>query len=262
MVMAKSGISPGEGSVALVTGAGSGMGQLAAQRLARGGAQVAALDVNEEGLRQTTSGQDTIRAWPVDVTNPQAVETAVREVERALGPIDTVYNAAAILRTAPLLEQDRETIHRIMEVNYGGTVNVALATLPSMVERGSGTLVNFASLAGWAPAFYFGAYTASKFAVVAFSETLWQENRGSGVRFVCVCPPPVATPMIEDTGTHPKILEEQPPIEPVEVLDAIDRGLAAGDFFVFPGRGSTALWRARRFLPDLVWRRMRKVEGL
>ena len=146
-----------EVGVALVTGAGSGMGQLAAERFAQGGKRVAALDVNEEGLRQTTSGRDGIRAWPVDVTNPHAVETAVREVEAELGPIDTVYNAAAILRTAPLLEQGRDTIHRIMEVNYGGTVNVTLATLPAMLERGAGTLVNFASLAGWAPSLDVGA---------------------------------------------------------------------------------------------------------
>ena len=214
------------GGVALVTGAGSGMGQLAARRFAGDGMRVAAFDVDEEGLRQTTSGQDAIRAWPVDVTNPHALESALREVEAGLGPVDTVYNAAAILRTARLLEQDRDTIHRIMEVNYGGTVNVTLATLPAMLERGRGTLVNFASLAGWAPTFEFGAYTASKFAVVAFSETLWQENRDRGVRFACV-----------------------------------DRALARGEFWVFPGRGSKALWRARRFAPGRVWKRMRKIEG-
>ena len=250
-----------EVGVALVTGAGSGMGQLAAERFAQDGKRVAALDVNEEGLRQTTSGQDGIRAWPVDVTNPHAVETAVREVETELGPIDTVYNAAAILRTAPLLEQGRDTIHRIMEINYGGTVNVTLATLPAMLERGAGTLVNFASLAGWAPSLDFGAYTASKFAVVAFTETLLHENDGQGVRFACVCPPPVATPMLDDAASKPKILEVQPAIAPAEVLDAIDRALAAGRLWVFPGKGSKALWRARRFLPGVVWKRMHKIEG-
>jgi len=237
------------------------MGQLAAQRMAHAGIRVAALDVNEEGLRQTTSGQDTIRAWACDVTNPQAVDQAVREVETELGPIDTVYNAAAILRTAPLLETDRETIHRIMEINYGGTVNVTLATLPAMLERGAGTLVNFASMAGWLPAFEFGAYTASKFAVVAFSETLWQENLGRGVRFACVCPPPVATPMLDDATSQPKILEEQPAIAPTEVLDAIEKAMAADEFWVFPGKGTRAGWRARRFLPGQVWKRLRKIEG-
>ena len=251
-----------DGTVALVTGAGSGMGRLAAERLAAAGARVAALDVNEEGLRQTASGHEAIRAWGVDVSNPQAVESAVREAEAALGPITTVFNAAAILRTAPLLETDRDTIHRIMAINYGGTVNVTLATLPAMLERGAGTLVNFASMAGWLPSFHFGAYTASKFAVVAFTETLWQENRDRGVRFACVCPPPVATPMLDDAASRPKVLDAQPPIAPAEVLDAVDRALERGEFWVFPGRGTRAGWRARRLVPDLVWRRLRKVEGL
>ncbi len=250
-----------EGAVALVTGAGSGMGQLAAQRFAHDGVRVAALDVNEEGLRQTISGQDAIRAWPVDVTNPQAVESAVGEVEAQLGPIDSVFNAAAILRTAPLLEQGRDAIHRIMAINYGGTVNITLATLPAMLERGAGTLVNFASVAGWMPTFDFGAYTASKFAVVAFTETLWQENLGRGVRFACVCPPPVATPMLDAIASRPNVLDVQPPLAPSEVLDAIDRALAAGRFWVFPGKGSASAWRARRFLPGRVWKRLRKIEG-
>ena len=250
-----------DAKVALVTGGGSGMGQLAAQRFAQVGAQVAVLDIDEEGLRHTTSGQDAIRAWPADVTNPQAVDSAVREIEADLGPIDTVYNAAAILRTKPLIEQDREEIHRIMATNYGGTVNVTLATLPAMLERGAGTLVNFASMAGWLPAFDFGAYAASKFAVVGFTETLWQENQGRGVRFACVCPPPVATPMLDDTGSQPKILEASPPIAPAEVLDAIDRSLERDAFWVFPGKGTRAGWRARRFTPGLVWKRLRKIEG-
>ena len=63
------------------------------------------------------------------------------------------------------------------------------------------------------------------------------------------------------TGSAPKILDVQPPISPAEVLDAIDRALASGAFWVFPGRGSKALWRARRFLPGMVWKRMRRIEG-
>ena len=85
------------GTVALITGAGSGMGQLAARRLAEQGAKVAALDLNEEGLRQTQSGHDNVRNFAVDVTNAQAVDAAVKEIETDLGPIDRVFNAAAIM---------------------------------------------------------------------------------------------------------------------------------------------------------------------
>ncbi len=253
---------PFDGKVALVTGAASGMGQLAAQRLAAAGAAVAALDVDEEGLRQTASGHESIRNWAVDVTNPQAVETAVKHVEEELGPIERVYNAAAIMPTSLLLDQDREQIHRIMEINYGGTVNVTLATLPGMLERGCGDLINFASMAGWVPLLHFGAYNASKFAVVAFSEVLYHENRQRGVRIACVCPPPVATPLLAQATSKPRLLDEMAPIQPEEVLDAIERSLAKDELFVFPGRRTKLSWRLRRWLPGRVWRHLHRLEGI
>jgi NAD(P)-dependent dehydrogenase (short-subunit alcohol dehydrogenase family) len=249
------------GRVALVTGGGSGMGRLAARQLAEAGAQVAALDVNEAGLRETAADRQDIRTFAVDVTNAGAVDGAVKEVESALGPIDRVYNAAAIMPTGLLLEQDRETIHRIMDINYGGTVNVTLAVMPGMLERGRGDLVNFASLAGWLPTYHFGAYNASKFAVVAFTEVLYHENRGRGVRIACVCPPPVSTPLLDQAVSKPKILEQGPPIRPEEVLAAIETTLEKDALWVFPGRGSALVWRMRRLLPDLLWARLRRLEG-
>ena len=113
------------GKVALVTGAASGMGRLSARRLAAAGAQVAILDVNEAGLRETQGDLASLRAFPVDVTDARAVSAVVRQVESELGPIDRVMNAAAIMPTDRLLAQDADLINRIMAINYGGTVNVA-----------------------------------------------------------------------------------------------------------------------------------------
>jgi short-subunit dehydrogenase len=248
--------------VALVTGAASGMGRLAAQRMAERGLAVAALDRNEAGLVQTAAGHAGIRTRTLDVTRTRDVEEAVREVESELGPITRVFNAAAIMPTSFLLEQDVADIHRIMDVNYGGVVNVSKAVLPGMLERGRGDLINFASIAGWIPAPHFGAYNASKFAVVAFSEVLYHENRGRGVRFACVCPPPVRTPLLDQAKSRPKVLEEAPPIEPEEVLDAIEQALDRGRFWVFPGRQTALAWRIRRFLPGLFWRRAHQIEGI
>ncbi len=251
------------GRVALITGAASGMGRLAARTLARQGAQVAALDVNEAGLRETAEGHEGIHPWRLDVTRPAEVESVVKEVESTLGPVDRVFNGAAIMPLGRLLEQDLEVVHRIMEINYSGLVNVTRATLPGMLERGRGDLVNFASLAGWMPILLMGAYNASKFAVVAFSEVLYHENRGRGVRFACVCPPPVATPLLEQgrATAWPKLLDQSPPIEPEAVLAAIEVALEKGRFWVLPGRGTALAWRMRRFLPDLVWRQVHRVEG-
>jgi len=251
------------GTVAFVTGGGSGLGRLAAQRLAGAGARVAALDVNPEGLRETARGHDGILTLPLDVTDATAVQAAVKRVEDELGPIDRVYNAAAIMPLGKVLEQDLSLIHRIMRINYEGLVNVTHCTLPGMLERGRGDLIQFASMAGWLPTLYIGAYNASKFAVVAYSEVLYHENRGRGVRFACVCPPPVATPLLDQARdtVWPKLFDQGPPIRPEEVLDAIEETLEKDRLWVFPGRGTRVAWWARRFLPRVVWRRIHQLEG-
>jgi NAD(P)-dependent dehydrogenase (short-subunit alcohol dehydrogenase family) len=252
------------GSVAFITGGGSGMGQLAARNLAAQGISVAALDVNTSGLADTAAGFDNILTIPADVTEPADIEQAVKRVEQDLGPIDRVYNAAAIFPTGRLLEQDTATIQRIMDINYGGVVNVTKLALPGMLERGSGDFINFASLAGWLPVLYLGAYNASKFAVVAFSEVLYHENRNRGVRFACVCPPPVRTPLLKqaEETVWPKIFDDMDLIEPQTVLDAIDRALDKDELWVFPGRGTKLGWLMRRWMPNLMWRQVHKTEGV
>jgi NAD(P)-dependent dehydrogenase (short-subunit alcohol dehydrogenase family) len=249
------------GKVALVTGAASGMGRLSARRLAAAGAQVAALDVNEAGLRETRGEQAAIHPTVVDVTDARAVAEAVRAIETRLGPVDRVMNAAAIMPTERLMNQDADLINRIMAINYGGTVNVTMAVLPGMLARGRGDLVNFASVAGWLPTLHFGAYNASKFAVVAFTEVLYHENRGRGVRFACVCPPPVATPLLDQAKSQPKILAELPPIPPERVLDAIERDLERGRLMVYPDRNAAASVWMRRHLPRFTWWNVHRVEG-
>jgi len=252
------------GKVALVTGAGSGMGRLASRQLAEQGKLVAALDVNADGLAETAIGHgDSIRTFRVDVTDAGAVEGAVKEAENELGPIDRVYNAAAIMPLGKLTEQELAVIHRVMDINYHGLVNVTRMTLPGMLERGRGDMILFASMAGWVPTLLMGAYNASKFAVIGFSEVLYHENRGKGVRFACVCPPPVATPLLDQgrATSWPRLLDEAAPIEPQTVLEEIERTLERDDFWVFPGRGARLGWHVRRWLPSLVWRHIHRVEG-
>jgi len=251
------------GKVVFVTGAASGMGRLAAQRMAELGAQVAAIDVNAEGLAAVAGGHDRIHAHTLDVTDTAAVESTVRKVESTLGPIDRVYNAAAIMPTGLLVEQSTTDILRIMDVDYGGVVNVCKATLPGMLERGRGELVNFASIAGWSPAMHFGAYNAAKFAVVAFTEVLYHENRNRGVRFCCVCPPPVDTPLLDQAKSKPKILDEPglAPIPPDKVLDAIEQSLVRGQLMCFPNRRTHFAQILRRLFPGLVWAGVHRIEG-
>jgi short-subunit dehydrogenase len=176
--------------------------------------------------------------------------------------VKRVYSAAAIMPLGRILDQPRDVIHKVMEINYSGVVNVAKAALPPMLERGEGDFINFASMAGWLPTLYMGAYDASKFAVVAFSEILYHENRNRGVRFACVCPPPVRTPLLNQARdtVWPKFFDQIEHLEPETVLDAIEQALERGEFFVFPGKGTRLGWRLRRWFPDLLWRRIHAAE--
>jgi NAD(P)-dependent dehydrogenase (short-subunit alcohol dehydrogenase family) len=248
--------------VCLVVGAASGLGRLAAQRWSRAGGIVAAADVNEEGVRETAADCASIRSWHLDVTYRQEVDTVIKISEAELGPIERVYSCAAIQPTSLLLEQDPEEIHRVMNINYGGLVNVSLAMLPRLLERGRGALINFASIAGWIPTMHFGAYNASKFASVAFTEVLYHENRGKGVHISCVCPSQVDTPLLAQATSKPKILETGPaPMNPEVALDAVDRAVERGKFWVFPGAHAQAGWRLRRFFPSLMWKIDHNAEG-
>ncbi len=252
-----------KGKVALVTGGASGMGRVAAQTCIKSGAAVAILDVNEEGMAQTAKDHDNIHVFKVDVTDLQAVDTVVKQVESELGPIDRVYNAAAIMPFGKLLDQDVEVIHRLMKINYGGLVNITKTALPMMIKRGRGDFISFASMAGFCPALYSGAYTATKFAVVAFTEVLYHENKNKGVRFACVCPPVVNTPLIQQLHETvvPKSLKYSQLIEPEEVIEAIEKGLKGGKYYVFPGNRTKISLLFQRFFPGLGWRLIHKFEG-
>ncbi len=250
--------------VVLITGGGSGMGREAARRFAAEGAQVVLFDVNVDGMQETAAGFDNVHPHTVDVTDFDAVTAAVRQVEDQIGPVERLYNCAAIMPFGILVEQDNAIIHKQMAINYGGLVNITQAVLPGMLQRGRGDFVSFASMAGWIPMLKTGAYTATKFAVRAFTETLYHENMKSGVRFACVCPPAVATPLLKQgqDSDWPKMLDDQgPPIEPKTVIDAIEECLDKGKFFVLPTREARIGVIMRRLFPGLIWKQVHQVEG-
>jgi NAD(P)-dependent dehydrogenase (short-subunit alcohol dehydrogenase family) len=252
----------GKNGIALVVGGGSGIGRVAVHRWADAGGIAIAADVNASALAETAAGRDQIHRRELDVTKPSAVFDLINEIESDFGPIDRAYNCAAIQPTDLLLNQKPDEVHRVMHVNYQGVVNVSLAVLPRLLERGRGALVNFSSIAGWVPNMHFGAYGASKFAVVAFTETLHHENRGRGVDILCVCPGQVDTPLRAQALSKPKIMQTGPsPMSPHRVLDAVERAIGNGSLFVFPGATTKLGWYLRRFAPRVMWRIDHRAEG-
>jgi NAD(P)-dependent dehydrogenase (short-subunit alcohol dehydrogenase family) len=247
--------------VAVVTGAASGMGQLSAWRLAADDVRVLAVDVDARGLARTARRVPQVDTAVVDVRDVDQVQAVVDEFTARVGPIERLVNAAAIAPARQLADQPVEEIRRVMDINYGGVVTMTKAVLPSMLERGTGDLVQFGSLAGWLPSQRFGAYSATKAAVISFTETLAHELADAGLRIVCVCPPVVDTPLLEQVKEHgPKGLEKQPKIRPEVVLDSIERALDRGELFAFPGLGTKTLWRVRRFAPNVLWNRIDSLE--
>ena len=250
-------------TVALITGGGSGMGRVMAQKLAAAGAAVAIVDMNEAGMAETAKGYPGIKPYCVDISDTEAVRALVERVEDELGPIDRVANAAAIMPFGKLLEQEARIQLKLMEVNYGGLVNIATATVPRMVERGRGDFISFCSMAGIIPGLLMGGYCSSKAAVQFYTEILYHENRNSGVRFVCVCSSAVPTPLWKqaEATVMPKMVENTGTVTPEEVADAIDKSLDADQFFCFPGKGTRMGYLTRRLIPGTLWNMFHKAEG-
>jgi NAD(P)-dependent dehydrogenase (short-subunit alcohol dehydrogenase family) len=251
------------GQVAVITGGGSGMGQAWARRLAKDGATVAILDVNEAGMAETAASASNIKPYVLDITDADAVASVFADIEASLGPVDRVANAAAIMPFGRLLEEDPKLTTRVMTINYGGLVNVATAALPKMIERGSGDFVSFSSMTGIVPGLLMGAYASSKAAVQFYTEILYHENRNSGLRFCCVCPPAVKTALWQqaEATVVPKLPSKGETLMPNVVIDEIERCLDKGKLFAYPGKQTQLGVVMRRLFPQLIWRVSHDAEG-
>ncbi|GAA2451898.1 hypothetical protein GCM10010191_82700 [Actinomadura vinacea] len=242
---------------ALVTGAASGLGALAAQRLAAAGWDVVAADVDEKGLARTALRSPNTRTRSCDVSDAGAVADLVAET----GTPHRVVHAAAIGPLVRALEHPLDEVERVMRIDYLGTVNVVRAALPGMLERGRGELILFSSLASWVPTPKSSAYAAAKAAVNAYAETLLREHAGSGVRIRVVCPRQVDTPGFrEAAAADPAATGNMKGMPPGAVLDAVDRSLTRrGGLYVFPDRLTRATVLAQRYAPGLMSRMLAKV---
>jgi NAD(P)-dependent dehydrogenase (short-subunit alcohol dehydrogenase family) len=253
------------GKVALVTGGASGMGQIIARRLATQGARVAIFDVNEQALQDTAAEAENLNAFRCDISRLDEVEAKVAEVESQLGPVDLLVHAAALMPSHKLQDHSHQDMERLFRINYFGTVYMVQAALPSMLERGSGRIIAFGSIAGIALVPKMGAYCATKAAVNAYMEVLQNEIRDSGVRAHLVCPPAVNTPLVDQTlatDSPGSIIESKNSgrlADPEKIVDAIEKGVGKDRDIIYPSEAKLLyLWRA--LFPKLWWKTVMKFE--
>jgi NAD(P)-dependent dehydrogenase (short-subunit alcohol dehydrogenase family) len=173
-----------QGSIALVTGASSGIGEATAERLA-----LAGYKVYGTSRRRTPTGQRSFEMLALDVTSDESVEAAVSEVLGLDGRIDVLVNNAGFsIAPAGAEESSMVQARSIFDTNFFGMVRMTRAVVPHMRRQGAGRIINIGSVLGFLPAPYMALYAATKHAIAGYSESLDHELRTRGIRVSVIEP--------------------------------------------------------------------------
>jgi NADP-dependent 3-hydroxy acid dehydrogenase YdfG len=208
------------GKVAVVTGAGSGIGQALAIELARSGAKVAISDINTEGLAATEERLKAIgapvKADRLDVTERESFQVYADAVVEHFGKVNQIYNNAGIAFAGDVEATAFKDIERVMDVDFWGVVNGTKVFLPHLIASGDGHIINVSSVFGLFSVPGQAAYNAAKFAVRGFTEALRQEMILAGH--------PVKVTTVHPGGIKTNIVRN------MTAVDSIDKGDLAENF--------------------------------
>lgn len=233
---------------ALVTGASTGIGAIYAERLAHRGYDIilvarsaSKLSLVAERLR-TQTGRN-IEVFAADLSN--RAELAQVEARLAGDPaITMLVNNAGVGATAPLLQSDPDAMSAMIALNVEALMRLSYAAAPAFASRGSGTIINIASIVAIAPEVLNGVYGGSKAFVLAFSQSLRHELAASGVTVQVVLPGATATDFWEIAGTPVAHLPEQIVMRADALVDAALVGLDQGEFVTIPALADVGQWDA------------------
>lgn len=185
--------------VAIITGAGRGIGEVTAKKFAAEGAKVTVSDINEEAVKKTVAeiiemGGEAL-GLTVDVTNRQQVDNMIAETKKRFGRIDILINNAGIIQDAQLIKMTEEQWDQVIDVNLKGAFNVAQAVARVMKEQQSGVILNASSVVGIFGNFGQTNYAAAKWGINGMTKTWAKELGRYGIRVNAVAPGFIETPM-------------------------------------------------------------------
>ncbi|MEI8223415.1 MAG: SDR family oxidoreductase [Actinomycetes bacterium] len=196
-----------ENKVAIVTGAGSGIGEASAIRLAEEGAKVICADINAAAAQATAQkireAGGTAREATIDISDFRQCDSVVADAIKEFGTVDILVNNAGVNLPGVFHEVSNETIDRTLSVNIKGAMYLTRAVLPAMLKQGSGSIVNMSSVNGLVSEPFLSVYSASKGAIVMFTRGIALDYAKTGVRCNAICPGWVDTPI---NHAHAKML--------------------------------------------------------
>lgn len=190
-----------QGKVSIITGGASGIGHATVLKFAQEGAIVAVCDLNQEAIDAVVNeikaaGGEAV-GYVVNVTNKAQIADMVGDLKTRFGRIDVLVNNAGIVQDAQLLKMTDDQFDKVIDINLRGVYNCARAVVDTMVEQGSGVILNASSVVGVYGNFGQTNYAATKFGVIGFVKTWAKELGKKGIRANAVCPGFVATPILK-----------------------------------------------------------------
>jgi hypothetical protein len=263
-----------QGKVAVITGAGSGIGRALAQQLAAKGARLALSDIDAAGLEGTVlslaPGTD-VRSYTLDVSSRQAVFEHAVAVQRDFGTAHFVFNNAGATIVGTIAHLTIEEIEWQLGVNLWGVIYGTKAFLPMMLAQREGCIVNISSVFGLVGFPLQGAYNISKFGVRGLTECLWSELDGTGVRAVCVHPGGIRTAINKagnrcaaagiEESTFDVMAADMLLTPPEDCAADILAGVEAGKRRVITGNKSTSFFWLGRLFPNSYPGLLKKLSG-
>ncbi len=252
------------GKLAFITGGSSGIGLACAELLAAKGADVAVFARGREQLDQAlariegnrTERKQRFQAFVLDVSRRDQSENVLIKAVTDFGPPDILINSAGISYPQRFEDIPHDKFDEIVRTNLNGTWNTVSILLPYMRKHG-GYIVNVSSVAGFVGVYGLSAYSASKFAVIGFSEALRSELKRFNITVSVLCPPDVDTPMLERSNRiKPEetkaISSSASLVKPIDVAREVVAGMGRGQFLILPGSGTKFTHFMKRHFPGLV----------